>query len=70
MENINSLIAMIISEILILVLFAVIFFTQKKKNQLKNAFLSFLIFIFIWILGSVLQISLQNTTINPFWRSS
>lgn len=66
MENINSLIAMIISEILILILFAVIFFTQKKKNQLKNAFLSFLTFIFIWILGSVLQISLQNTTINPF----
>lgn len=57
---------MIISEILILILFAVIFFTQKKKNQLKNAFLSFLTFIFIWILGSVLQISLQNTTINPF----
>lgn len=66
MENINSLIAMIISEILILVLFAVIFFTQKKGNQLKNAFLAFISLIFIWILGSVLQICFQNTNINPF----
>ncbi len=66
MENINSLISMLISETLIFIVFLIIFFTQKKKNQLKNAFLSFLVAIFIWILGSVLQISFQNTNINPF----
>lgn len=66
MENLNSLIAMIISEILLLILFITIFFTQKKGSQLKNSFLTFISLIFIWILGSILQISLQNSNINPF----
>ena len=66
MENICSLIAMTISEILIVILFLVILFTQKKKTQLKNTFLIFLIFIFIWILGSTLQILFQNSSIDPF----
>jgi len=66
MENINSLLAMAISEILIIILFLIIYFTQKKKSQLKTAFLSFLAFIFIWILGSLLQICFQKSSIDPF----
>ena len=66
MENTAELIPMLISETLILVIFLVIFFTQKKKNQLKTAFLSFLTCIFIWILGSILQICFKNTNIDPF----
>ncbi len=67
MENLNSLIAMLISEVLIVITFSIIFVTQKKTNQLKNAFLSFLVAIFIWIFGSVLQILFQNTNIDPFF---
>lgn len=66
MKNINSLIAMTISEILIVLLFLVICLTQKKKSQLKTAFLSFQALIFIWILGSLLQICFQKSSIDPF----
>lgn len=66
MENTNSLIAMLISEALILVLFLTIFFTQKKGSQLKNAFLTYISLIFIWILGSIIQILFQYSNIDPF----
>ena len=65
MENLSSLIAMIISEILIVIAFFLILSKQKKKTQLKNAMLILLICMFVWTLGSVLQICYQNTSIPP-----
>ncbi len=65
MENLSSLIAMIVSEILIVITFFLILWKQKKKTQLKNAMLFLLASMFIWTLGSVLQICLQNTSIPP-----
>ena len=67
MGNISSLLAMTISVVLISILFLVILFTQKKKTQLKNTFLIFLVFVFIWILGSILQLCFRNTNIDPFF---
>ena len=65
MENLSSLIAMIISEILIVIAFFLIVSKQKKKTQLKNAMLILLICMFVWTLGSILQICCQNTSIPP-----
>ena len=69
MENLSSLVAMIISEILIIIAFFLILSKQKKKTQLKNAMLILLTCMFVWTLGSVLQICYQNTSIPPvFWE--
>ena len=65
MENIFLLILMIISEILILGLF--IFLKKEKKSQLKNAFSSFLLCLFIWTFCSIFQLLFQNTNIDPFF---
>ena len=64
MENFGSLIAMIISEILIIVVWLIIRRTTKKA-QLKTAFNFMLLLMFIWTLGSILQILFQNSNIDP-----
>jgi len=66
MENVNSLISMVISELLVLILFFTILFTQKKGNQLKKIFLLLLTFLFSWTLGYILQIWFQDTDVDPF----
>ena len=69
MKNLSSLVAMIISEILIIIAFLLILSKQKNKTQLKNAMLILLTCMFVWTLGSVLQICYQNTSIPPvFWE--
>ena len=65
MKNLSSLVAMIISEILIIIAFLLILSKQKNKTQLKNAMLILLTCMFVWTLGSVLQICYQNTSIPP-----
>ena len=64
MEHIGSLILMIISEILIIGL--ALFLRKEKKSQLKTAFAYVLLCLFIWTFCSILQISFQNTDIDPF----
>ncbi len=65
MENLTSLYAMIVSDILI-ILMIIMLLRKKDKSQLKTAFLCWLSLVFIWILGSILQILFQNTDIDPF----
>ena len=65
MENLSSLILMIISEILILGL--ALFLRKEKKSQLKTAFNCFLLCLFIWTMCSILQILFQNSNIDPFF---
>ena len=67
MENIESLIAMLISEALIVFTFFFVLGNQKKKSQLKNAILILLSCFFVWTLGSILQILCQNTSIPPIF---
>lgn len=59
MQNLESLIAMIISEILIIVMYVIIRRTNRKNN-LQKAFNLMLLLMFIWTLGSILQILFQD----------
>ena len=59
MQNLESLIAMIISEVLIIVMYVIIRRTNRKNN-LQKAFNLMLLLMFIWTLGSILQILFQN----------
>ena len=64
MNNLTELFALILSEVLIVILFA---FTRKqKKGQLKSVFMFLLIEMFIWTGSLILQILFQNTNIDPF----
>ncbi len=65
MENLGSLCAMIVSDVLIILMIYMLY-KRKEKSQLKTAFLTLLIFMFIWTFGSILQILFQNTDIDPF----
>ena len=65
MENLGSLCAMIVSDVLI-VLMIYMLLKRKEKSQLKTAFLCLLCFMFVWTFGSILQILFQNTNIDPF----
>lgn len=64
MDNLFSLIAMLISEVLIILMFVMII-RSNGKSQLKYAFEWLLFFMFIWTLGSVLQIIFQLSSIEP-----
>lgn len=64
MDNLFSLIAMLISEVLIILMFVMII-RSNGKSQLKYAFEWLLFFMFIWTLGSVLQIIFQSSSIEP-----
>ncbi len=64
MNNIGSLVLMIISEILIVGVYILIRQTTRK-SQLKTAFNWILFAFFIWTLGSILQIVFQNSSIEP-----
>ena len=65
MEYVDSLIFMIISEILLLGI--ALFLKKEKKSQLRTAFYCFIMCLSIWTLCSILQILFQNTKINPFF---
>lgn len=64
MNYIVELIAMILSEILIIVLFG--FIRKQKKGQLKTIFMVILLLMFIWTTSMIMQILFQNTNIDPY----
>ena len=47
MENLSSLIAMLVSEVLIIFTFFFVLWNQKKKSQLKNAILTLLACMYV-----------------------
>lgn len=63
----NSLAALIISDILLFTLFFKILFNKEGKNQLQNSFLYMLGSFLLWINPLILQILCQNTNIDPFF---
>lgn len=64
MNNIIELIAMVISEILII---GLVFFTRRqKKGMQKNIFMIILSLMIIWTTSMIMQILFQNTDIDPF----
>ena len=65
MENLHYLIAMIISEILILIVGISLYYNKNAKGQVKNFFMAVLILMFIWTFCFILQIGFQNTDISP-----
>lgn len=65
MENLGSLCAMAISDILIICMIYMLL-KQREKSQLRTAFLCLLCFMFIWTFGSIIQILFQDTSIDPF----
>ncbi len=65
MENLGSLLAMVISDLLIIGII-IMLKKQREKTQLRQAFLLLLVFMFIWTFGSILQILFQNYPIDPF----
>lgn len=67
MKNIGSLVALIISDIALLVLFFNIIFKIKQKNQLQKSFLYLIASFLLWINPLILQILCQNTNIDPFF---
>lgn len=64
MNYINELVAMLCTDVLIIVLF--FFIRKQRKGQLKNVFTYLLIAMFIWNTCLILQVLLQNTNIDPF----
>lgn len=64
MEYLVELIAMIISEVLIIGLFG--FIRKQKKGKLKTIFTIILMLMFIWTMNLIMQILFQNTNIDPF----
>lgn len=65
MDNIIFLILLIFSEILLV--FLSLFVKKQKKSQMKVIFSLFLMAIGWWILCMILQIMLENTSIDPFF---
>lgn len=65
MENLVSLCAMALSDVLIILMIYMLL-KQREKSQLRTAFLCLLSFMFIWTFGSILQILFQDTNIDPF----
>jgi len=61
-----DLLMLSISDIIIISVALIIFLTQKKKNQLKNAFLCLLFFIGLWVTPLIFKIILRNSNINPY----
>lgn len=64
MNNTVSLVAMIISVLLIVGLF--FFIRKQKKTQLVKVFTGMLAFMFIWTISMIAQILFSNTDIDPF----
>ena len=67
MENIGSLISLSISDILIILISIIISITQKKKSQLKVAFLIMLFLLCTWTTSLILKILFQASAIDPFF---
>lgn len=64
MKNIEYLIFMCISEILIFAMYLTIR-KKKKKTQLHKVMIALLISLFIWTFSLIMQILFQNTSIPP-----
>jgi len=64
MKYIVELIAMIISELLII---GLLFFTRKQKKRMqKNIFIVILSLMIIWTTSMIMQILFQNTNVDPY----
>ena len=64
MKYLVELIAMIISEFLII---GLLFFTRKqKKGRIKNVFIVILSLMIIWTTSMIMQILFQNTQVNSY----
>ena len=61
-----DLLMLSVSDIIIISVALIILFTQRKKNQLKQAFLSLLFFVGLWVTPLILKILLQNSDIDPY----
>ena len=61
-----DLLMLSVSDIIIISVALIILFTQRKKNQLKQAFLSLLFFVGLWVTPLILKILLQNSEIDPY----
>ena len=59
MSDTVSLVAMIISELLIAGLF--LFIRKQKKGQLKNIFMTMIFLMLIWTTSMIMQILFKNT---------
>ena len=64
MSDTVSLVAMIISELLIAGLF--LFIRKQKKGQLKNIFMTMIFLMLIWTTSMIMQILFKNTDVDPF----
>lgn len=64
MNDMISLIAMIVSELLIVVLH--VFIRRQKKTQLVRVFNTMLAFMFIWTTSMIMQILFKDTNVDPF----
>lgn len=64
MKYIAELVAMLVTEILIIGL--VMFIRKQKKGQLKTIFIVILLLMFIWTTSMIMQILFQNTNIDPY----
>ena len=61
-----DLLMLSVSDIIIISVALIILFTQRKKNQLKQAFLSLLFFVGLWVTPLILKILLQHSEIDPY----
>ena len=65
MENLSSLIILIISSVLLILLAFSLKTRKNSKNQSKSIFVFMLILMVIWTFSLILQILFQNSKINP-----
>lgn len=65
MENLSSLVILIISSILLILLAFSLKSKKKSNNQAKSIFVFMLILMVIWTFSLILQILFQNSGINP-----
>ena len=66
MENLGSLIILIISSILLVLLAVSIKSNKKLKSQMKNIFIFMLSLMIIWTFCLILQIFFQSSAVDPF----
>lgn len=66
MENIGSLIILLISCFLLVWLSRSLNIKKSKKNQVKKIFFIMLFMMIIWTLSLIFQICFQNSNISPF----
>lgn len=67
MKNLNYLVILIISAIIMTVLLLVIKKTQKTKKQIYYSFITLVGLMLVWTISLIMQILCQNTSIPPVY---